>query len=396
MYSIRQQLTSSYYLPNNIDKKGAITIFYLPFIKKLLFISLFAEYILLMRIIIPYFCKVGTMLILGIESSCDETSIAILNDSTILSNKIYTQQEHTQFGGVVPEIASREHIKKIDRLTHSALKEANISITDIDLIAITDRPGLAGALLVGISYAYGLHLGYNIPITGVNHLEGHIAAVTIEHEIPFPFIALVVSGGHTSIYKAEDFGDFEILGQTIDDAAGEAFDKIGKLMGFNYPAGRDIENEAKLYTGDDPIAFPVAQVNKYTGHNFSFSGLKTAVKYYIESIPAEDLLAERPRICYSFQKAVIKALIKNLKKVKKDTQILDIAMVGGVASNRTIRQALTSVFGAQHTFFPSPVLCTDNAAMIAKAGYENNKRGLTRLPKMQPTSDISRTQVRKK
>ncbi len=329
------------------------------------------------------------MIVIGIESSCDETSVAILNDNKILSNKIYTQNEHTAFGGVVPEIASREHIKKIDRLFRSALEEANITISDIDLIAVTDRPGLAGALLVGISFALGLHTGYNIPIIGVNHLEGHIAAVTIENSVPFPFIALVVSGGHSSIYQVNDFGNYDLLGQTIDDAAGEAYDKVGKMLGFAYPAGRDIEECAKTYTGDELIDFPVGKVKLHAGHNFSFSGLKTAVKYHAQKLSAEEVESQKPLICHSFQTAVIKAVMKNLTNASKETGIKDIAMVGGVACNGTLREAIKNKFG-ETVYFPTTILCTDNAAMIAKAGLETYNRGERRIPKMQPTSDISR------
>lgn len=330
------------------------------------------------------------MIVLGIESSCDETSVAILDDNKILSNRIYTQKEHTEFGGVVPEIASREHIKKIDRLYKNALEEAHLTINDIDLIAVTDRPGLAGALLIGISFALGLHTRYNIPIIGVNHLEGHIAAVTLENEIEFPFISLVASGGHSSIYQVNSLGDYELLGQTIDDAAGEAFDKVGKMIGFSYPAGRDIEECAATYTGSDIIDFPIGKVTQYEGYNFSFSGLKTAVKYYVQKLPKETLIEdEKPKICYSFQNAVIKAIIKNLKGASKKTGIKRITMVGGVACNSAIREAITTTFGDK-TYFPSPILCTDNAAMIAKAGLEAYNKGERRIPKMQPTSEISK------
>ncbi len=329
------------------------------------------------------------MIVVGIETSCDETSVAILDGNKILSNRIYTQKEHTEFGGVVPEIASREHIKKIDRLFLNALEESKLTIDDIELIAVTDRPGLAGALLVGISFALGLHTATNIPIIGVNHLEGHIAAVTLEHEVPFPFLALVVSGGHSSIYQVNNFGSYDLLGQTIDDAAGEAFDKVGKMIGFQYPAGRDIETCAKTYSGDELIAFPVGKVKQHAGYNFSFSGLKTAVKYYAQKLSAEELEIEKPKICHSFQQAVIKAILKNLGDARNETRIKHIAMVGGVASNGTLRNALTEKFG-ETVYFPSPILCTDNAAMIAKAGVEAYTRGERRIPKMQPTSDISR------
>lgn len=334
------------------------------------------------------------MIVLGIESSCDETSIAIIDNSKILSNKIYTQKEHTAFGGVVPEIASREHIKKIDRLYRNALEESGLTISEIDLIAVTDRPGLAGALLVGISFASGLNTATGIPVIGVNHLEGHIASVLLENDISFPLITLVVSGGHSSIYRVNGFGEYEILGQTIDDAAGEAFDKVGKMIGFSYPAGKSIEECAKLYSGVELIAFPIGKVREHSGYNFSFSGLKTAVKYYVQKLSAEELDVQKPLICHSFQQAVIKAILSNLSEAVKDTGIKNIAMVGGVACNGTIRAALKNTFG-ESVWFPSPILCTDNAAMIAKAGIEAWNCGDRRFPSMQPTADISRKEFRK-
>lgn len=330
------------------------------------------------------------MLVLGIESSCDETSIALIDEKRVIANKIYTQSVHTKFGGVVPEIASREHIKKIDTLCRAVLDESGVTMEEVELIAVTDRPGLAGALLVGISFALGLHVAYDTPIIGVNHLEGHIAAVTLEHTMQFPFLGIVVSGGHTSIYKVEDFGTYIKLGQTIDDAAGEAFDKVGKMLGFTYPAGRDIEESAKKYKGNETIPFPIGKVKDYEGHNFSFSGLKTAVKYYAEKLSETDLKAQIPLICHSFQSAVKKSIINNLKDAVTESNIKRVAMVGGVACNGTLREALVEAFGSENVFFPSPILCTDNAAMIAKAGLEAYKRGERRVPKMQPTAEISR------
>lgn len=327
------------------------------------------------------------MLVLGLESSCDETSIALLNNATIASNKIYTQEVHAKYGGVVPEIASRAHIQKIDRLCYSVLDENNISPADLDLLAVTDSPGLAGALLVGISFALGLHCSYKIPITGVNHLEGHIASVLLDNdELEFPFLALVVSGGHTAIYKAEDFGVYQCLGRTIDDAAGEAFDKIGKLLGFPYPAGADIEKQASINNTKEIISFPVARLST-KDIDFSFSGLKTAVKYFLQDHDTEFINQNKPLICYSFQKAVIDSLTKNIVDASNKNGINSIACVGGVACNKYLRSTLQSIFG-DNVFFPSPELCTDNAAMIAKAGYENYKRGKVRFPNMSPSGTL--------
>ncbi|MCL1946444.1 MAG: tRNA (adenosine(37)-N6)-threonylcarbamoyltransferase complex transferase subunit TsaD [Chitinivibrionia bacterium] len=331
------------------------------------------------------------MLTLGIETSCDETSVAIIDENNILINKIYTQKEHSKFGGVVPEIASREHIKKIGVLFKNALAETNLQISDINLIAVADSPGLAGALLVGISFALGLHTANpQIPIIGVNHLEGHICSAALEQKIEFPFLALVLSGGHSSIYSVFDFGNYEIIGQTIDDAAGEVFDKVGKMLEFEYPAGKKIEETANLFCGKDLIEFPVAKIGDGNNAHFSFSGLKTAVKYAIEKIPAENIEDEKPRICKSFQNAVIAAIINNLKNARNLTLIEKIAFCGGVACNNAIRDALRHSFGAQNVFYPSNILCTDNAAMIAKAGMENYKRGLVRYPTMTSTAEIGR------
>lgn len=332
------------------------------------------------------------MLTLGIESSCDETSIALLQHDKVITNQIFTQEIHSQYGGVVPEIASREHIKKIDRLCLSVFHEHHITPSDLDLIAVTDSPGLAGALLVGIAFAFGLHSSYKIPITGINHLEGHILSVLIENKaIQFPFLALVVSGGHTSLYQVEKIGDYTCLGQTIDDAAGEAFDKIGKLLGFHYPAGRKIEETASLSQASKGIPFPVANLST-SGIDFSFSGLKTAVKYYLEEFDATYIETNKPLICYSFQKAVIDSLIKNINQARKQTGITQLAVVGGVACNRTLRTVLTSLYG-NTVFFPSPLLCTDNAAMIAKTGYELYLRDLTRFPQMHPSGTLIKKEV---
>jgi len=327
------------------------------------------------------------MITLGIESSCDETSVALLKGKKILANEIYTQQIHSEYGGVVPEIASRAHLQKIDILTATVLKRHDLTLHDIDQIAVTDGPGLAGALLVGISFALGIHKGYNKPVCGIHHLEGHIQAVFFENdELSYPFIALVVSGGHTSLYAVEKFGRYECLGRTIDDAAGEAFDKVGKLIGFNYPAGRSIEEEAQRFEGKTDIHFPVAKVSHGDCY-FSFSGLKTAVRYFLESQPKNWLEKNRPELCFAFQKAVIKSLVKNTRQAIKKTGIRQVACVGGVACNGTLRKALQSAFG-KHTFFPSPRLCTDNAAMIARVGYERFKRNMVDYPVMTPNKEL--------
>jgi N6-L-threonylcarbamoyladenine synthase len=327
------------------------------------------------------------MLVLGLETSCDETSAALLDNGRIISNKIHTQEAHAGYGGVVPEIASRAHIQKIDRLCQSVLEENGLTPADIGLLAVTDGPGLAGALLVGISFALGLHCSHAIPITGVNHLEGHIASVLLENDrLTFPFLALVVSGGHTALYAVEDFGRYRCLGRTIDDAAGEAFDKIGKLLGFPYPAGADIEKLAAFNRAEEIIPFPVARLST-NGIDFSFSGLKTAVKYFLQDHNAEFINRNKPLICHSFQKAVVDSLARNTVVASKKYRMYHIACVGGVACNKYLRSELQSAFG-DNVFFPSGVLCTDNAAMIAKAGYENYTRHKHRFPKMSPSGTL--------
>ncbi len=328
------------------------------------------------------------MITLGVETSCDETSLALLTDRRILANQTFSQDVHSQYGGVVPEIASRAHLQKIEPLCRAVLDESGMSVDEIDLVAVTDRPGLAGALLVGIGFALGIQSGYGKPVTGINHLEGHICSVLLEHpDLPFPFLALVVSGGHTAIYKVTDFGTYECLGQTVDDAAGEAFDKVGKLLGFAYPAGRAIEQEAWIAPPTGRLRFPVAKVSA-EGINFSFSGLKTAVRYHLQNHDDQYLRENRPEICRAFQNAVISSLVSGLREASDATGISSIAMVGGVACNGTLRTALTEEFG-ETVFFPPPGLCTDNAAMIALAGYNRFQRNLLRPPGLRPGGGLS-------
>jgi putative glycoprotease GCP len=327
------------------------------------------------------------MNILGIETSCDETSIALLQDGRIAANEIYSQEIHSAFGGVVPEMASRAHLGKIDVLCRSVFSKTGLSCNAIDLIAVTDSPGLAGALLVGISFALGIHCGHGVPVTGINHLEGHICSILLEHpDIGLPFLALIVSGGHTSIYKVIDFGDYECLGQTIDDAAGEAFDKIGKLLGFNYPAGRAIEQEASLAPAGPLVPFPMARMST-SKLDFSFSGLKTSVKYFLQKQGPQYIAANRALICKSFQNFLVESLAVNLKAASQQTGIKTIAVVGGVACNAQLRERMKAQSGLS-VFFPSLALCTDNAAMIAKAGHELKKRGMLRFPHMAPSAKL--------
>ncbi len=325
---------------------------------------------------------------LGIETSCDETSVAILDDGQILANRTYTQEIHSRYGGVVPEVASRAHLAKLQPLCESVFDSCAIDTANIDLIAVTDGPGLAGALLVGTSFALGLHVSRAIPVTGIHHLEGHICSAMFAESgpPPYPFLALVVSGGHTAIYLVEDFGEYRCLGRTVDDAAGEAFDKVGKMVGFPYPAGRAIEEEAAKAGSENGIGFPVARLDT-PGFDFSFSGLKTAVRYHIESKEPTYLEKHRPGICRAFQDAVIEALVSTAQAASAKTGIQRIAVVGGVACNRRLRAAMNQRLGSA-TVFPAPRLCTDNAAMIARAGYERAVRGMLRPPHMNPAARL--------
>ncbi|MCL2689807.1 MAG: tRNA (adenosine(37)-N6)-threonylcarbamoyltransferase complex transferase subunit TsaD [Chitinispirillia bacterium] len=345
------------------------------------------------------------MIILGIESSCDETSVSVMKDGAVISSLTHSQEEHSLYGGVVPEVASRAHLEKIDVLTKRVIKDCNLTIDKIDLIAVTDSPGLAGALLVGVSFALGLHTAYGIPITGVNHLDGHICSLFIEHpNIPTPFLCLLASGGHTAIYRYESYGNCRCLGRTVDDAAGEAFDKAGKLLGFPYPAGRAIEEEAaKAVNADksdntdatddkkESIKFPIARLSSPNSLDFSFSGLKTAVKNFISSNSEQYIKENRPQICRAFQEAAVSSLVNNLSRASKsyDDGIKTIALGGGVACNGYLRDELIKKFGADNVYFPSPKFCTDNAAMIAMAGLKMYNASKTRFPNVGPSRGIA-------
>ena len=308
---------------------------------------------------------------LAIESSCDETSVAVLkNGREVLSNVINTQMElHKKFGGVVPEVASRKHIENIDDVLEEALNEANIDIKEVDHIGVTYGPGLAGALLVGLSYAKALAYTLKKPLVGVNHIEGHISANYIEHkELKPPFITLVVSGGHTHLVEVKSYGEYEILGRTRDDASGEAFDKIARAMNLGYPGGPIVDRLAKS-GNKKAIEFPRAYLDD--GYDFSFSGLKSAVLNYLNAkkMKNEEIIVED--VCASFQEAVVEVLSNKAIKAAKEKGYSTITLAGGVACNSALREKLTLI-GKENNIdvkFPSPVLCTDNAAMIGCAGY---------------------------
>ncbi len=326
------------------------------------------------------------MITLGIETSCDETSIALLDDGVVVASEVYTQEIHAAYGGVVPELASRSHLGKVDVLAADVFRKSTIECDSVDCIAVTDSPGLAGALLVGIGFALGFHCQYGVPVTGINHLEGHICSLLLTpQDLGYPFLALLVSGGHTAIYRVDDFGVYHSLGQTVDDAAGEAFDKVGKLLGFAYPAGRAIEQEAAQST-DAGIPFPVPRLSG-SSLNFSFSGLKTAVKFFCAQKGDAWTQENRAAVCRGFQTAVVDSLVKNLVIASEQTGISVVGAAGGVACNGELRHALSSHYG-NRVFFPPLALCTDNAAMIARAGYERNKRHQMRFPRMNPSAAL--------
>ena len=310
------------------------------------------------------------ILVLGIESSCDETSAAVVkNGREVLSNVINSQIKiHEKFGGVVPEIASRSHTEVINQVVKQALEEANVTMEDIDVITPTYGPGLVGALLVGVSYAKGLSFATNKPLVGVNHIEGHIAANYITYEeLKPPFICLVISGGHTHLIHIKSYKEFEILGRTKDDAVGEAFDKVARVVGLGYPGGPKVDAMAKQ--GEPNIQLPKTHTDNL---NFSFSGIKTAILNLYHKKPE----INKADLCASFEKYVAEVLVKNSLEALKQTGLDKIALAGGVSANSYIRAEFTKLeeMGIK-VYYPELKLCTDNAAMIAAAGYYNYING---------------------
>lgn len=309
------------------------------------------------------------MLILAIETSCDETSIAVLKDGKeILSNIISSQIEiHKEFGGVVPEIASRHHIKNIAAILDEALEEAKVTMEDIDYVAVTYAPGLIGALLVGISFAKGLAYSYKKPLIPVHHIKGHIYANFIEHEVSLPAITLVVSGGHTNIVYIDEKHNFTNLGGTLDDAVGESYDKVARVLGLGYPGGPVVDKLA--HTGDsNAIPFKEAKVGEY---DFSFSGLKTAVINFVNQKRMKEEEINVPDLTASFQGSVVKVLVKKTIKAALDKDCKTILIAGGVAANKALRATLEEEASKKgiKVYYPSMVLCTDNGAMIAAGAY---------------------------
>lgn len=319
------------------------------------------------------------VLILAIESSCDETAAAVVkNGREVLSNVINTQIAiHTEYGGVVPEIASRKHIENINPVIRKALEDAGVTLDDIDAIGVTYGPGLVGALLVGVAEAKAIAFAKNKPLVGVHHIEGHISANYVENkELEPPFVALVVSGGHTHLVKVNDYGEYEIVGRTRDDAAGEAFDKVARAIGLGYPGGPKIDKLAKE-GNPDAIEFPRAHVDD-APYDFSFSGIKSAVLNYINSANMRGKEINRADVAASFQKAVVDALVSRAVRLAKECGMDKLAIAGGVASNSALRAAVQEECTKNNIRFysPSPILCTDNAAMIGAAAYYEYIKGV--------------------
>ena len=318
------------------------------------------------------------VLILAIETSCDETAAAVVaNGRKVLSNIISSQIDlHTLYGGVVPEIASRKHIENINPVIEEALKGASVSLADMDAIAVTYGPGLVGALLVGVAEAKAISFATGIPLIGVHHIEGHISANYIEHPGLKPaFMSLVVSGGHTHLVKVVDYGVYEIMGRTRDDAAGEAFDKVARAIGLGYPGGPKIDM-VSLKGDPNAIRFPKAKLNDSI-YDFSFSGLKSAVLNYLNSceMKGEEIVTES--VAASFQKAVVDVLVEHSMEALRESGLKKFALAGGVASNTALRAAMQKACEDEGISFymPSPVLCTDNAAMIGAAAYYEYLKG---------------------
>ena len=318
------------------------------------------------------------MKILAIESSCDETAAAIIEDRTkVLSNVINTQIDlHKQYGGVVPEIASRLHIENISAVVEKAIEDSGISKNDIDAVAVTYGPGLVGALLVGVSYAKAFAYALNKPLIGVHHIKGHISANYIEHpNLKPPFICLVASGGHSHIVNVKGYNDYEALAKTRDDAAGEAFDKVSRVLGFGYPGGPAIQKAAE---SGDPLAIHFPRVNMGSGSfDFSFSGVKTAVLNYIHNAEQKGEHINKFDVAASFQEAVVDVLAEHLIKCAKTVGVSKIALAGGVAANVPLRKRVEEKASDEDMefYFPRLLLCTDNAAMIGCAAFAEYESG---------------------
>ena len=327
------------------------------------------------------------MNILGIESSCDDTAAAVLSDGKILSNIIASQTVHEQFGGVVPELASRAHNKTIWATVDQALESSGLTIEELDAVAVARGPGLMGSLLVGLGFAKGLSLSWNKPLIGVNHIDAHMYANFIEHEEAFPFVALIVSGGHTRLVHVTEPFNHTVLGKTRDDAAGEAFNKIGKMLNLPYPAGPFVDKHAKSGKPEF-VDFPRAMINK--GLDFSFSGLKTSVLYHLQEQNDSYINEHLNDLCASVSAAISDVLVTKLRRAIRKTGVNHVMVAGGVSANSMLRenvQAMAEKEGV-NLMIPAMEFCTDNGAMIAKAGEMRAKLGLYDGPELKPFASL--------
>lgn len=322
----------------------------------------------------------GSSIVLGIESSCDDTAAAVVRDGRVVSSVISSQHVHAQFGGVVPELASRAHERLIVPIVREALGEAGVERSDLTGIAVTHGPGLAGSLLVGLSFGKAYALGLGVPFIGVNHLEGHVYSVFLGDDPPgFPYLCLVVSGGHTQIVHVDDGFDHRVLGSTLDDAAGEAFDKVAKLFGLEYPGGPAVDRLAK----EGNPAFHTFPRSRPGGFDFSFSGLKTSVLYYLNVFSdderAELIANHLPDLCASFQQAIVDVLVDALDRAVDETGVDHVALVGGVSANSALRRDASALARRRSVSLhvPDPIHCMDNGAMIAMTGYLKLRAGFT-------------------